>query len=1147
MCKKLLIPDGIRSINCASGCEGVPGRTRDSGSYIASISGLKKKAKPIRRAGMNKRKVKQLRILYSNIQGFTGKKSSLEDIMQTVDCEVCLLTETMTNNVKVKGMKCITAKKSVGQNVAIILRGKVAGIVPMKLYEPNETMNMLGIRLEVAKNNHKRLYTAHMKQLSSNERESITNQFEEIRQQFQQAEICKEGMLLVCDANVHVGGEGVPGCGDKQDWGGVELLRLIESEGLYLLNREKLCKGVVTRIDPRNGTRSTLDLAICNEYMISEVKDMLIDEEEEFKPTRYNTKKSTKTDHNSLILDLHVNKMAVEKSKPFFNIRCKDGQRRFQEEMQSAHQLDTLFNDKSEIDADYSKLMKIWNDILSKSFEKVRRSKGNCQGLDPAIKQLMQEERNVKRDWIEGKEKEEKLSSLQAEISRGIAANIESKMEEKVYKVTSAKCPQAEVFKIRRNVNITERLDFPLKDTNGNIRVTKQGIDGVISAHFGKVFDQNPVADGWEEYWSYCMKIYDMISQKEIINTMEGPTFEEINMIINDLDISKAVYGTMSIELVKMAGVNFRKLIHRCVSLCFECSEIPDEFRIEKMILLYKHKGKLDELDNYRGIFLRLIILTIYQKWLYLKCAPVVDKNGSESAYGGRKGKATINPLLIIKLIQDHARWTKEQMIFKFMDVEKFFDTMNFHKCMIDIHASGVKGSYWKAYENINNNMVCVPVIPSGPCSEIHVKHVFVQGSSDAVLMAWNHMDTLNKKQTDVWSKRCTIQGIDLDALTFVDDIFEVVKTQYDLILSSARSEVFQKETRLNFKPPKCMIMVMNQAEDISDEIGGIKLQQVDAHEYLGTIVSADGNRNVEIDRRVSDSKSVSNEIVQLLKTTELSRIRLRYVTTLSNACLDSKLKYGCSVWNGLRLVQEKEINELKVKLLKRILELPYSTSSNAVKYEFGVTDLDLDCLMEKVILAYETLKHDGLESRLLRTMMDKKVPGFCVEVLDALKVFGLNEKSAELLKEGKELREMLKSKIIQIQKERLVGQMLKESKTDQLLLHGFHFDGKVKKYLLELPFHEARAIFMLRTRMLPTKGNFKGRWGTECTYCGNFESDIHLFSCVGYNDLLGNVDMEMFLTLDATTDELLAGAQKLLLVIERLELFNLSKEKSCG
>ena len=96
---------------------------------------------------MNKRKCKNLRILYSNCQGFTGKKSSIQDIIQTVECDVCLLAETMTTNVKLDGMKCIPAKKSVGQNVAILLRGIVAGIVPMKVYEPNETLNMMGIRL----------------------------------------------------------------------------------------------------------------------------------------------------------------------------------------------------------------------------------------------------------------------------------------------------------------------------------------------------------------------------------------------------------------------------------------------------------------------------------------------------------------------------------------------------------------------------------------------------------------------------------------------------------------------------------------------------------------------------------------------------------------------------------------------------------------------------------------------------------------------------------------------------------------------------------------------------------------------------------------------------------------------------------------
>ena len=71
---------------------------------------------------------------------------------------------------------------------------------------------------------------------------------------------------------------------------------------------------------------------------------------------------------------------------------------------------------------------------------------------------------------------------------------------------------------------------------------------------------------------------------------------------------------------------------------------------------------------------------------------------------------------------------------------------MNFERLLIDIYMSGVTGQYWKAYENINKEKLCIPYIPSGQCSKIHVENVFVQGSTDAVLMAWNHMDTINKK-----------------------------------------------------------------------------------------------------------------------------------------------------------------------------------------------------------------------------------------------------------------------------------------------------------------------------------------------------------------------------------------------------------------
>ena len=114
---------------------------------------------------------------------------------------------------------------------------------------------------------------------------------------------------------------------------------------------------------------------------------------------------------------------------------------------------------------------------------------------------------------------------------------------------------------------------------------------------------------------------------------------------------------------------------------------------------------------DYRGIFLRNIILSIYQKWLYSKNAGKVDASGSEYACGGRKERAVQDALLIVKLIQGYSKWTKKQIIIEFLDVEKFFDSMNFKKALIEAYGSGVRGRSWQCYKTINEEKVCVPVI----------------------------------------------------------------------------------------------------------------------------------------------------------------------------------------------------------------------------------------------------------------------------------------------------------------------------------------------------------------------------------------------------------------------------------------------------
>ena len=154
---------------------------------------------------------------------------------------------------------------------------------------------------------------------------------------------------------------------------------------------------------------------------------------------------------------------------------------------------------------------------------------------------------------------------------------------------------------------------------------------------------------------------------------------------------------------------------------------------------------------------------------------------------------------------------------------------------------------------------------------------------------------------------------------------------------------------------------------------------------------------------------SVCNEIVQILKTTELSRIRLRHVKILSNACMDAKVKYGCAVWNKLSNGQVKELNSLKVNMLKRVMELPFSTPSTVMQYEFGVTDLELDTYMEKILLAYDMLndKEGSVGQRLLSNMIHNEVPGFCSELHEALEIMGLKADDDVLKKCGMEIRNL--------------------------------------------------------------------------------------------------------------------------------------------
>ena len=537
-----------------------------------------------------------------------------------------------------------------------------------------------------------------------------------------------------------------------------------------------------------------------------------------------------------------------------------------------------------------------------------------------------------------------------------------------------------------------ENIGFPLKDEKGKLQVCKMGIDSVIDDHFKKVFTQNPIPDRiqWKMYWEEVDQVFDLIKD-ESRGDVQAPNIDEIEKLFHAINTKKSVLGVMTGDLVKMINDPMVIMIKNFILKCLYEEDIPTDVKMERMTLLYKNIGELSNIDNYRGIFLRHIILSILQKWLYSRCSPTLDENGSEYAFGGRKGRAVNEVLLIVRLVQDHCHWTGQPLILKFLDVKKFFDTMNFKKCLIEAYKSGLTGKYWNMYQAINKFKECVPYTPLGNCKTIEVNRVFVQGSSDAMLMAWNLVDAINKKEDDVYDPVFIIEEISVPRLLFVDDVLEMARSVADTNINTISNEVFEKENRIEYKPIKCKLMPSNTCcEENSVKLNGTPLDIVDEHKYLGTLVSKKGRSDMK--QRVKDCNGVLNEIVEVCNKSGVGNIRLKFVRMLTESCFKSKFKFGCEVWDPLKKSDTDEINKLIPNMIKRVLELPRSTPTTAIQHEFGIVDMDLEIDMERILLAVKVLDMDEqrVAKQLLLRMMEKNVPGFCQAASQSLERFGI-------------------------------------------------------------------------------------------------------------------------------------------------------------
>lgn len=69
--------------------------------------------------------------------------------------------------------------------------------------------------------------------------------------------------------------------------------------------------------------------------------------------------------------------------------------------------------------------------------------------------------------------------------------------------------------------------------------------------------------------------------------------------------------------------------------------------------------------------------------------------------------------------------------------------------------------------------------------------------------------------------------------------------------------------------------------------------------------------------------------------------------------------------------------------------------------------------------------------------------------------------------------------------------------------------ENEARNYLLKLDFESARTIFLLESKMLDVKENYKRKYepNLRCDICERKnEKQLHIFECEGYSDIMEKI-----------------------------------------
>ncbi len=523
-------------------------------------------------------------------------------------------------------------------------------------------------------------------------------------------------------------------------------------------------------------------------------------------------------------------------------------------------------------------------ELRAKKKEMGKKFDQACEDKDPNIQLIKEEYISAQKQLRDQLDKDER--------------NRRYKIANKLILEGGAK---SDLFWIMRKRIIKNDSDanYDIKDEEGNVIENEEDAKEHIANYYENLYQARPGTQEYEEWTKIIMtkvrEIEDELKDKEPI---ERITMKELNKAIKSLKKGKSS-GPDNIpnEALINASTSLRREILNQLNSLSRTQKIPSQWQEGEIKRLYKGKGTKGKCSSERGITLASNFGKLYERIINNRALKQI--NITDAQAGGKKGRATVDHLLITKEMIQLAKVTRKPLYIVFLDVTKAYDKAWLDAIMYIMHKEGITDNLWTIIRKLNQNLTARIRTKDGLTRPIRIKDSIRQGGVLSVAQYALLMDEISKELNKV-TKGVKLPDIEkrIADLLWVDDVALFSTDEQELQEMLDITDQTAKRYRVEFGKEKSKVLTIGKLKKNQTQpkfkLGTMELDNTETYTYLGETINNKGNIADHI-KCIKGKVEAAYQTIRIIAGNKDFSIRTRAMIILFMVCCDAPLPNGIS------------------------------------------------------------------------------------------------------------------------------------------------------------------------------------------------------------------------------------------------------------